>query len=410
MKNKILLFLITITLCFGFFVAKEVKAAESDNVWGWAWSENIGWIKFNNCTDPSDSSTCEPISYGVDIDPNTGLFSGYAWSENIGWISFNDFDGSHPQAQLNLNNGEVSGWARALAPVGQPLSVSGGWDGWIKLSGSWADGVSLNFTPDPSEFEGWAWGSDVVGWVSFNRSNTGAAVDYKVMTDININPPPSASNLGATEGNYCNCAPGQTTQCSGSKSQPPIYLNWTFDDPRDSQTAYQIQIDNSGTGFPSPEIDTGKVTSSSESYAPLNLSFGATYYWRLKVWDSQGAESDWINAPASFSTDIRWPNTKFTPSLTNPPTGVEVAFTDESTCYSGAADCSDASYAWDFEYDGMFAPTYFFKEGAVKTYPESGDYVVRLEVLDITGSMMCPAVFPLTATLPLPTWKETVPF
>jgi len=428
-RKKILILGISALLTIVFF--PELVSAEGcqyHNVYGWAWSENIGWISFScqNCDSDLDGNldggACgsgSSVDYGVHIDPNTGLFSGYAWSENIGWISFNDFDSSHPQTQLDLNNGEVSGWARALAN-------GGGWDGWIKLRGLtnetppkeygvWLDSsnyASLGY----SEFREWAWGSDVVGWVSFNRSNTGATADYKVMTDVNINPVPSATGLNVEEGNYCNCAPGQTTQCSGSKDNPPIYLKWTFDDPGDSQKEYMIEIDeDSRFGSPRgcPEqapyrVNTEGTSGPDYSCTPQDLAFGKTYYWRIKVWDSQGAESGWINAPVPFSTDIRWPNTKFTPSLTNPSAGVEVTFTDESTCYSGAADCSDANYVWDFEYDGTFDPTYFSKEGATKTYTGAGDYIVRLEVT--SSSNMCPAVFPLTAALPLPTWREAAPF
>src|SRR3989344_3175772 len=65
--------------------ASNVQAASTDNVSGFVWSENIGWISLNSTRDGSATS------YGVNISPmtGTGIFSGYAWSENIGWISFN---------------------------------------------------------------------------------------------------------------------------------------------------------------------------------------------------------------------------------------------------------------------------------------------------------------------------------
>ena len=48
------------------------------NLSGYAWGTNIGWIDFS------------PEGYeGVRIDPISGDFSGYAWNENIGWIHFN---------------------------------------------------------------------------------------------------------------------------------------------------------------------------------------------------------------------------------------------------------------------------------------------------------------------------------
>ena len=48
---------------------------------GYAWSPNIGWLKFRN------SDVGEPI-YGVCLDQNNEL-RGYAWNDVIGWLSFN---------------------------------------------------------------------------------------------------------------------------------------------------------------------------------------------------------------------------------------------------------------------------------------------------------------------------------
>ncbi|MDD5031678.1 MAG: hypothetical protein PHR36_01380, partial [Patescibacteria group bacterium] len=63
---------------------KIARAASDNNVTGYAWSENIGWISFS-C---SNDNSCLTVDYGVAVDPATGNISGYAWSENIGWISF----------------------------------------------------------------------------------------------------------------------------------------------------------------------------------------------------------------------------------------------------------------------------------------------------------------------------------
>jgi type II secretory pathway pseudopilin PulG len=51
---------------------------------GYAWSPNIGWIKFRN-----DSG--EAISYGVCEDNNKEL-RGWAYNDIVGWISFNCLD------------------------------------------------------------------------------------------------------------------------------------------------------------------------------------------------------------------------------------------------------------------------------------------------------------------------------
>ena len=53
-----------------------VNRDKEGNLWGYAWSEGWGWVRFN------------PPYGGVSVHPVTGAFSGYAWAENYGWISF----------------------------------------------------------------------------------------------------------------------------------------------------------------------------------------------------------------------------------------------------------------------------------------------------------------------------------
>ncbi len=189
----------------------QVYAQTDDNMSGYAWSSNIGWISFN-CT---NTATCAASDYGVHVDDaqksvgGTGDFSGHAWSSNIGWISFNRADtgnppgapfnsGSGPIAQIDWTTGNITGWARALSADGN------GWDGWIKLSGIWANGVRLDMSVTPNELRGYAWGSDVVGWVSFNCASAGvcSASNYKVTYGhINIAPiAPDFSVVGAYRG------------------------------------------------------------------------------------------------------------------------------------------------------------------------------------------------------------------
>lgn len=115
-KNKKLYFVVgaIILLGFSFWFALEwpifvARGGQDNNVRGWAWSENIGWVSTNclndydndgqweNCcaggTDCPEGITPAGIDYGLtyktndaSIDPNT--LSGCAWSENVGWICF----------------------------------------------------------------------------------------------------------------------------------------------------------------------------------------------------------------------------------------------------------------------------------------------------------------------------------
>ena len=142
-------------------------AGSSDNVSGWAWSENIGWISFN-C---ANTNSCGTVNYGVTINPGNGKFSGYAWSDNVGWLSFTpkDLSGcpSTPcETRLDFSANKVTGWAKFLA--GSPAAA--GWDGWVHLSGTASGGSPYGVTRSGSQLIGWAWGGDVVGWMKFGGS------------------------------------------------------------------------------------------------------------------------------------------------------------------------------------------------------------------------------------------------
>ena len=72
------------------------------NLSGYAWGENIGWISFSCVNNPSSCATTG--SYGVHIDPATGIWSGHAWGENIGWINF-----QHGQAAYRITSDDGDG-------------------------------------------------------------------------------------------------------------------------------------------------------------------------------------------------------------------------------------------------------------------------------------------------------------
>jgi len=173
MKLSLKVFLISFLVSIAGFGL--VQAGASDLFSGYAWSENIGWISFN-CT---DNNSCASFDYAVTFSEATGVFSGYAWSENIGWISFGASDlvgcpSGVCQAHIATSTNEISGWGKALAH-------GDGWEGWISLRGVSPDyGVDRNTSTQ--ELEGYAWGGDVVGWLSFNCSDDSSCgtIDYAV--------------------------------------------------------------------------------------------------------------------------------------------------------------------------------------------------------------------------------------
>src|SRR5674476_802479 len=80
-----------------------------------------------------------------------------------------------------------------------------------------------------------------------------------------------------------------------------IRFSWKMSSPERSvnQTAYQILLSE---GFNSLESgksivwDSGKTNSDQSilvAYKGAKLKSGTTYYWKVKVWDNKGTESEW---------------------------------------------------------------------------------------------------------------------
>lgn len=424
MKNKSIVYILVtgivagalFTLFFSSLRSGPAQAGSSDNVSGWAWSETVGWISFN-CT---DGATCASVNYGVTVDPQNGNFSGYAWSDNVGWMKF-DPVGPYPNqpnssAKLSQGNNEVIGWARACAGAVNPNCSggtnpnSGGWDGWIKLRKHASDGGSVpnygvSVNSATGEFSGWAWGSDVVGWISFNCQDTGSCAqsNYKVVAANIFNQPPSTSpgSLQVTSANsadYC-----------GVTAFPPVRVNWQFKDPNqgDTQSAFQIQIFQGGN----LAVDTGKKTGSSQSYVfqlvGERLLWNTAYTWQVKVWDSKDASSSFTQGQ-NFTTPLHhFPVANFTFQPSSPGIGEQIQFQDQTTFGQGS---TLKAWAWDFESDGTSDSTL---QNPTHTYLVLGSFQVTLRSSDDVGSCTTPEAGnpkSITIGVSLPTWEEISPF
>jgi hypothetical protein len=193
-------------------------------LYGWGWSSNIGWISFN-----SKDATAGGGPYCVAIDDSNNLV-GWAWSSNIGWIKFGGLSGfptasgASTETQARIASGQVFGWARACAgtvqagdpylsqmdyPTHKPTltgdcstmtSRPDGWDGWIELSNSTHP---LAYTG--TNITGYAWGSDVVGWIVFDNTNA--------QVTTNPAPPPTTP--------FCQMSNAQTAPGVWSVSWGP---------------------------------------------------------------------------------------------------------------------------------------------------------------------------------------------
>lgn len=244
MKNKALLVSVTalvltigissILFTKGLLSSPQADAfASSNELKGFAWSSNIGWISFN-CL---NTATCGSSAYKVVMD-NSGNLSGYAWSSNIGWINTNPAGAAARPSdahglQINLSNGVMSGWMRACGGAATAATCSGGsvdgWDGWIKITDAKiaTGGIIKNGAGTEG---GWAWGSDVVGWVQFyNTITSNGVIVPSVDCDFTADPagiiPPQSSKLSWS----CN-AYALANKCSinnGIGSNLPVSGNRT---------------------------------------------------------------------------------------------------------------------------------------------------------------------------------------
>lgn len=138
----VLVLIVAVSASFFIFHIREkdARAIQANNVYGWAWSENFGWISLNcynyygdNLVDRCASSTdsaCDGdscVDYGVNIDPQTQALEGYGWSSNHGWIDFSPqgpYPGSPNASSFLDQDGRIVGWARV---------INLGDDGWIRF-------------------------------------------------------------------------------------------------------------------------------------------------------------------------------------------------------------------------------------------------------------------------------------
>lgn len=144
----------------------QVPAANGGVLAHAAWSSNIGWVEFSG------------TGWGVYLSPSDGTsLLGYAWSSNVGWIQFGATScGAAPSISGTKPTVSLTGWAKALA-------TGGGWNGCIKLSntGSPSYGVAVSSYSQASQgglLQGYAWGSDVVGWLRFDPAPGGVYLKF----------------------------------------------------------------------------------------------------------------------------------------------------------------------------------------------------------------------------------------
>lgn len=465
MKSSTLFFLLTFAFLFG--IADFAEATHTSFLSGFAWSENIGWVSFN-CKDleplpESGGKTCKS-ALDVDFNPAIHLYdykvginssnnaTGYAWSENIGWIRFDpppDFtSGLYPTnppadtypVKYNPEPRRLEEWARACSATANgdcASATSDSWDGWIKTYGLNPD-YQVSYNLSASEFEGWAWGGDVIGWISFNCNNDHdesvsgiqsvcSASDYKVKGIINTHP--KATLLTETPYYYAD-------QSQNFCAAPPRHiLNWRFEDGEDcpnspsncptTQTGYTLQISADGT-FNSVDAEVSCTNGGCAETRNVQvavspgvgqIAYNKSYYWRVKVFDSGDADSGWITAlfpEDQFSTALHlYPDSIFTYFPKKPSKEEEITFRSQAKCYDIsnveiACPGVAGNYKWDMEYNAPTMMGNVTGQEVKYTYNTMGSRNVAFEIIDAEG-LTCRTTKLISPQFPLPKFKETAP-
>jgi hypothetical protein len=423
------------------------QANSSDNITGFAWANapqttggqklGIGWISFNCNNSQLPSPRCSGgNNYGVNIQSD-GSLVGYAYydindpntgTNETGWIDFDPSLSGKPgapnrTARVDLDGtassygctsvGCVYGWARAVG-------YGGGWDGWIKLRKDPTDtGVDYGvyIDTDDGEFHGWAWGGDVMGWISFNCDNQGtscgATNDYKVQTSFSFSSAPIVSDFRGDSTSYC----------TSIQKKGHIDFSWLYtgDNP---QAEYKIAISpNPGFGIGVTQeiivaqsvVPGGRGTSGvdvvpSPTVGQLEIGYDDIYDFRVKVKDINGVWSNDWSGTASSTTPLHaypWPDFNWQPE--SPAVEETVIMDNVSKCYDSSnneTNCS--SWSWVKPGTAIFVDSTSASsfEPHIQFF-DAGDNTITLRASDSIG--ICERTKNTSIKLPMPWWFEIPP-
>jgi len=379
---------------------KETQAGTEHNLSGWAWSENVGWISFN-CL---NQNSCVKVNYGVNLDPQTKVFSGYAWSENVGWITFNESELSGcPQAPCRAwlgQDNKVYGWARALAGKS---TQSGGWDGWIKLNGT---NYGITFNPSTGEFEGWAAGWDdtkeeaVIGWISFNckNQNSCSSSNYKVYLR---NLPPTITKFKVIDE---PCAYESYPLTIPGKGYI-MWVNWDAQDPNNDPLTAKITIVGGDTNFSTTTVKKSLIVP-----PEAGIDFNTQYTITLEVSDGKSS----VSTSTTFRTPLHqypYVNFKRKPEGTifvDQP--VQFCSVSTGTCATiistdDQSECFAPSCTWSWTFTNAIPPNSNLQNPQVRfTSATTAEVTLKISPSDIPGAF-CEKKEKIQIRKPLPRWE-----
>lgn len=409
---------------------EPAQATHGANVFGWAWADlasgnterGLGWISFNskNCDSdenglidsgaPAGCSSSGGIGqYGVSINQTTGLLSGYGWigegSEPVGWITFNTADltgcpSGICEAKMDISTKQLSGWAKIIT-----INSTSSTDGWIHLSGTAQDSSPYGLNIDNSgNINGWAWGSAILGWVSFSCNNvetnnsTCSTADYQVTTNI-TQPTNLTTSLdgGQTQSDYCQESLNPT---SGADT---IIFSWSS-----SGTNFTLEIDSDGDNIyeageytwtgTATSITVNRNTVISAAISGYSGLTPTTYNWRVRAGTGSWSNSTFI------LTNHDWPKSAIN--------GQSIVQANTSVTYDSSTPIASESYngvlsrlwTWPVEFITSNLNT---DQSITGFFNVNGSYQITLTAID-NDAHSCTAVKNIS-TMTIPKWKEISP-
>ncbi len=375
---------------------------EDNRLDGWIWgSDVVGWIGVIGIG---------AYNYGLNINTESFKLGGHIWSDNLGWITFNR-DGplgagvppeNDPCAQENdciaifdPDESAFYGWARAI-------NHDDSWDGWISLRGTALDdspyGVSLNTTT--KRFEGWAYGGEILGWISFNSLNeVSNPPEYYVYTTMDFGL--DASGLGV-EWNYCidTLHPTLSWETDDTTYGYSVEI---YNDAGLTSIVYQYEANDSSASSHHPDYDAGVCHVGLNGYQNTgicDLEYGDTeYWWQVKVKDVEGQWGGWsTTGHFTVENDHHWPESGFSFSPDPARIEIETNFIDESTSYGGSILGNwlwtlSGSEGIDYNYVNETSDT---SQNPDIIFQTKDDYSISLDVWDSSGYGPCRMTQPVS--------------
>lgn len=233
-----------------------------------------------------------PIGVGAQVlRANLVLYKGAAWTDS-GTVTAQPLDGAWEAASVTWNTQPAVRAETASASVS-----TGGADG-DEVSIDITELIQASIAEDDAAGVRW-YGlrlvTDATGEQLFHSAHSSPSLRPRMEIEWSI-PPAAPLDLLPNGGRAI------------SETKPEFVFRFFDEDAEDTLSAIQVQIDTEDT-FETPDYDSGQLSHSLPRFdlnapptgapATPTLLAATTYYWRAKVWDNHGQESDWSEG-ASF--------------------------------------------------------------------------------------------------------------